>query len=123
MLSALLVWVCVAGVEAQSEQVSSKQPVKAREVNVGWASFEVELRDIATNQLVAGNIEFVGELAENHMVSDARFVVMEVNAEGYIGGREHLFVVSPERKGKYQFVIYVNRPLEPADVQHVATID
>ncbi|MEM9324469.1 MAG: hypothetical protein AAGA85_02390 [Bacteroidota bacterium] len=123
LLSALLVWVCVAGAEAQNEQVSAKQDVQAKEVNAGWASFEIELRDIVTDQLIAGNVDYIGELADSYARVDSRFIVLEVNAEGYLGGREHLFVVSPQRKASYEFVIYMHKPLEPARVQHVAAID
>ncbi len=122
LMSVTLGLFCLVGADAQHARVSTTKEMKAQVVNVGWASLEVELRDIATDNPIEGNITLV-KSAQVYVGDDNRqAAVLEVIAEGYLGSRQYLFVVDPNRKRTYSFVVYLGQPIQP-EVQHVAQVD
>ncbi len=122
LMSVALGLFCLVGADAQHAQVSTTKGMKAQVVNVGWASLEVELRDIATDNPIEGNITLVKSARPSVGDDSRRAAVLEVISEGYLGGRQHLFVVDPDRKNSYSFVVYLGQPIQP-EVQHVAQVD
>ena len=101
------------------------QQLKAKEVNVGWASIQVELRDIATDELIEGGIDVVDRSTPMSFYpgSETEMAVFEAFAPGYVGSREHLFVASPGQDETYKFVIYLRQPQGPPPGHHMAQID